>query len=258
VPFLQYCSATLPRFSLKITTLCHSVRSLRSPVALSRQVSDVATFEVALEAQRPFFYGSGTDEEADAATARVDEIARKIVALPATDIEMMRLKARIYLWSEATDFKTFAANNEGDGSSEAVLVSLFRDLGAADLDATPGPATTSGRAPAQHEEARSTAAPATEQIFSAYSDLEPQIRDLTHMADLARFHAINTFGSNSPDETEEGKREREVALFAVVHVEQMACDLEKAYEAGFRAARLRRATEQCDTGVGALFLAPQP
>jgi hypothetical protein len=43
---------------------------------------------------------------------------------------MMRLKARIYLWSEATDFKTFAAENEGDGSSEGVLVSLFRDLGA--------------------------------------------------------------------------------------------------------------------------------
>lgn len=84
----------------------------------------------AFQAQRPFFYGSGTDEEADAATARVDEIARKIVALPTTDIEMMRLKARVYLWSEATDFKTFAAKNEGDGSSEGVLVSLFRDLGA--------------------------------------------------------------------------------------------------------------------------------
>ena len=42
----------------------------------------------------------------------------------------MCLKARIYLWSEATDFKSFAAKNEGDGSSEAVLVSLFRDLGA--------------------------------------------------------------------------------------------------------------------------------
>jgi hypothetical protein len=90
----------------------------------------VSDFEAAFQAQRPFFYGSGTDEEADAATARVDEIARKIVALPTTDIEMMRLKARIYLWSEATDFKTFAAKNEGDGSSEAVLVSLFRDLGA--------------------------------------------------------------------------------------------------------------------------------
>jgi hypothetical protein len=89
-----------------------------------------AEFEAAFQAQRPLFYGSGTDEEADAATARVDEIARKIVALPTTDIEMMRLKARIYLWSEATDFKTFAAKNEGDGSSEGVLVSLFRDLGA--------------------------------------------------------------------------------------------------------------------------------
>jgi hypothetical protein len=87
-------------------------------------------FEAAFQTQRPFFYGSGTDEEADAATARVDEIARKIVALPTTDIEMMRLKARIYLWSEATDLKTFAAQNDGDGSSEAVLVSLFRDLGA--------------------------------------------------------------------------------------------------------------------------------
>jgi hypothetical protein len=93
-----------------------------------------ADFEVALEALRPFFYGSGSDDDADVATARLREIARKIVAIPTTDIEMMRLKARIYLWSEGTDFKTFAANNEGDGSSEAVLVSLFRDLGARALD----------------------------------------------------------------------------------------------------------------------------
>jgi hypothetical protein len=42
----------------------------------------------------------------------------------------MRVKARIYLWSEGTDFKAFAADNEGKGWSEAVLVSLFRDLGA--------------------------------------------------------------------------------------------------------------------------------
>jgi hypothetical protein len=89
-----------------------------------------ADFEVALEALRPFFYGSGSDDDADAATARVDEIARKIVAIPTTDIEMMRLKARVYLWSEGENFKTFAAQNENDGSSDAVLVSLFRDLGA--------------------------------------------------------------------------------------------------------------------------------
>src|SRR5580698_7929421 len=42
-PLRRYCSATLARFSLKITTRCHSVRSLRSPLALSRQLSDVAT-----------------------------------------------------------------------------------------------------------------------------------------------------------------------------------------------------------------------
>jgi hypothetical protein len=103
-----------------------SPRPAQTTEALQALASD---FEAAFQAHRHFFYGSGTDEEADAATARVDEIARKIVALPTTDIEMMRLKARIYLWSEGTDFKTFAAKNEGDGSSEAVLVSLFRDLG---------------------------------------------------------------------------------------------------------------------------------
>jgi hypothetical protein len=46
-----------------------------------------ADFEVAFQAQRPFFYGSGTDEEADAATNRVHDIARKIIALPTADIE---------------------------------------------------------------------------------------------------------------------------------------------------------------------------
>jgi hypothetical protein len=71
-------------------------------------------------------------------------------------------------------------------------------------------------------------------LSDAYMDLEPQIRDLTHMAELARFHAIDTFGSNSPDETEGGKRERAIALFAVAHLEQMVKDLEKAWDAGFR------------------------
>src|SRR3712207_1680248 len=41
-PFFRYCSATRARFSLKITTECHSVFSLRSPVPLSFHVSDVA------------------------------------------------------------------------------------------------------------------------------------------------------------------------------------------------------------------------
>src|SRR6516165_1421811 len=47
-PFFRYCSAILHRPSLKITTRCHSVFSLRSPVALSRQVSDVATLRLAI------------------------------------------------------------------------------------------------------------------------------------------------------------------------------------------------------------------
>src|SRR5690242_1968623 len=47
-PFFRYCSATLASPSLKITTRCHSVFSLRSPVALSRQLSEVATLRLAM------------------------------------------------------------------------------------------------------------------------------------------------------------------------------------------------------------------
>src|SRR6201999_2231153 len=47
-PFFRYCSATLQSPSLKITTRCHSVFSLRSPVPLSRQVSDVAIERLAI------------------------------------------------------------------------------------------------------------------------------------------------------------------------------------------------------------------
>ena len=86
-----------------------------------------------------------------------------------------------------------------------------------------------------------TTTPATEgRLFSAYSDLEPKIRDLTHMAELARSHAIDTFGSNSPDEAEERKRERGIALFAVIHVEEMVRDLEKSYDAGWSVSDVGR------------------
>src|SRR5919206_2170317 len=47
-PFFRYCSATLHSPSLKITTRCHSVFSLRSPVFLSRQVSEVAMLKLAI------------------------------------------------------------------------------------------------------------------------------------------------------------------------------------------------------------------
>jgi hypothetical protein len=79
--------------------------------------------------------------------------------------------------------------------------------------------------------------PATENRAEAYFNLELKIRDLTYMAELARFHAINTFGSIPPNETEEGKRERSIALFAVAHVEEMVRDLERAYDAGWSSAQ---------------------
>src|SRR4051794_20621757 len=47
-PFFRYCSATLQSPSLKITTRCHSVFSLRSPLFLSRQVSEVALLRLAI------------------------------------------------------------------------------------------------------------------------------------------------------------------------------------------------------------------
>jgi hypothetical protein len=76
------------------------------PAQTAEELQALASdFEAAFQAHRPFFYGSGTHEEAAAVTARVDEIARKIVALPTTDIEMMRLKARIYLCQKARTSK---------------------------------------------------------------------------------------------------------------------------------------------------------
>jgi hypothetical protein len=81
-----------------------------------------------------------------------------------------------------------------------------------------------------------TASSATERRGRAYFDLEPKIRDLTHMAELARSHAIDAFGSNPVGETEEEHRERSTALFAIVHLEEMVRDLEKAYDTGFHSA----------------------
>jgi hypothetical protein len=128
-----------------------------------------------------------------------------------------------------SDARQFIAEN---AFQTAYWSDVAREAATISDNALVGPTTMADRTTTQHQKARSTAAPATEQrFFSAYSDLEPQIRNLTHMAELARFHAIDTFGSSSPDETEEGKRERSIALFAVVHVVEMACDLEKAYDA---------------------------
>jgi hypothetical protein len=98
-----------------------------------------AQFEAALQTYHAVFHGSGTDDEAAAATDAVKAVAQKIIGVPGTDISIMRIKARVYLWAEATDLEKLAAEG-GDWPSEAVLASLFRDLGVADVDAAPGPA----------------------------------------------------------------------------------------------------------------------
>jgi hypothetical protein len=77
-------------------------------------------FETALQAYSVFFHGGGTDDEAAAATDAVKAIAQKIIAVPpVTDISVMRLKARVYLWAESTDLEKLAAEG-GDWPSEAV------------------------------------------------------------------------------------------------------------------------------------------
>jgi|ERR1700733_11522170 hypothetical protein len=111
-----------------------------------------AQFEAALQAYHAFYHGSGTDDEAAAATDAVKAVAQKIIAVPGTDISIMRLKARVYLWAESTDLEKLAAEG-GDWPSEAALASLFRDLGVADLETTRCPTTMADGAPAQHDEA---------------------------------------------------------------------------------------------------------
>jgi hypothetical protein len=72
-----------------------------------------------------------TDEEVNAATDREREIAEKVAALPSTDMSTMRLKARIYMWAEGADDLEEFDNVQHDAVSGSVLVSLFRDLLAA-------------------------------------------------------------------------------------------------------------------------------
>jgi hypothetical protein len=69
---------------------------------------------------------------------------------------------------------------------------------------------------------------------SAYFDLEDRMRNLGHMAEIARFYVVESSGSNSPHETEERKREGELAVFAVRQCEQMASALVNDYYAAFK------------------------
>ena len=77
-------------------------------------------------------------------------------------------------------------------------------------------------------------------LGNAYSDLEPKIRDLRCMAEIARYEVVNTFGVNTPGETEEEHRERGVAFFAALHLMDMVLDLEKAYDSGWSGASAQR------------------
>jgi hypothetical protein len=86
-----------------------------------------AQFEAAWKDEREL--GDETDEATDAAVARVRKIARKIAALKGLDLAILRLKARAYLWAENETFESLV-ENASDYSAEAMLVSLFRDLGA--------------------------------------------------------------------------------------------------------------------------------
>jgi hypothetical protein len=71
-----------------------------------------------------------------------------------------------------------------------------------------------------------SASSATKRRARAYFDLEPKVRDLTLMAELARYHVLESFGSIPVGETKEEHRERSTALFAIVHLEEMVRDLE--------------------------------
>ena len=106
-------------------------RHLQSDLT-NNAIQDLAVdFEAAWATESVIYNGkSATDDEAAGAIGRVRDVVKKIVALHAMDLALMRLKARAYLWSESTDFEAYAAENEGSEWSEGVLVSLFRDLGA--------------------------------------------------------------------------------------------------------------------------------
>lgn len=89
-------------------------------------------FEAAWKAERELGEqdtAEATDAADEAAIERTRQFARKIVALKGLDLAILRLKARAYLWAENETFESLA-ERAVDYSSEAMLVGLFRDLGA--------------------------------------------------------------------------------------------------------------------------------
>jgi hypothetical protein len=85
-----------------------------------------------------------------------------------------------------------------------------------------------------------TTTPAAERrFFRAYSDLEPQIRDLTRMASIAQRYVMEHV-QPIPGDTEERRHETEMVQFTVFHVFDMAKDLETAYDADFQSEEAAR------------------
>jgi hypothetical protein len=104
------------------------------PEATRHPNADAQALAAEFEAARAYDRsrrGHRTDEESYAATDRQHEIAEKVAALPSTDMSTMRLKARVYMWAEGADDLERFDNGQHDAVSGPVLVSLFRDLLAA-------------------------------------------------------------------------------------------------------------------------------
>ncbi len=86
-----------------------------------------AAFEAAwkMESELP---EESTNKQCDAVVDRAGAFVDQILALSGTDISILRLKARAYLWAESTYPETFAKNAHYE--TEKLLASLFHDLGA--------------------------------------------------------------------------------------------------------------------------------
>jgi hypothetical protein len=107
--------------------------------ALSAEVQALAAaFEAAWEEEFSSDYdGAGYD--------RTCALARQIIALPATGFLIMRLKARVFIWSDGMRPENFPAGaDRGDVGFDA-LASLFRELGADYPIGREPPSVESGR-----------------------------------------------------------------------------------------------------------------
>jgi hypothetical protein len=85
-----------------------------------------ADFEAAWKEEADLPDGCG-NEQMDAAIDRTKVFVNRILCLRGTDISILRLKARAFLWAEATYAEKFA--EYAYYTTDKALVSLFRDLG---------------------------------------------------------------------------------------------------------------------------------